>query len=206
MSAEILRTVNAYYSARVREHGPTPRGVDWNSAESQQLRFEQLLRVRSDDAPFSIVDYGCGYGALVDYLDAAGATFRYVGFDISQEMTGIACARYDGRADVRFTSAETDLAPADYCVASGIFNVRLDTPDQVWLGYILSTIERIDRLGRRGFALNALTSYSDAEKMRPDLYYADPLLLFDHCKRRYSRQVALLHDYPLYEFSLLVRK
>jgi hypothetical protein len=115
-------------------------------------------------------------------------------------MIGVASARYDGRADV------TDLAPADYCVASGIFNVRLDTPDQVWLEYILSTIERIDQLGRRGFALNALTSYSDAEKMRPDLYYADPLLLFDHCKRRYSRQVALLHDYPLYEFTLLVRK
>ena len=50
-----------------------------------------------------------------------------------------------------------------------------------------------------------LTSYSDPDRMRPDLYYGDPCRLFDHCKRRYSRHVALLHDYGLYEFTILVR-
>ncbi|REM56201.1 class I SAM-dependent methyltransferase, partial [Mycobacterium tuberculosis] len=49
-------------------------------------------------------------------------------------------------------------------------------------------------------------SYSDASKMRDDLYYADPCALFDLCKRRYSKSVALLHDYGLYEFTILVRK
>jgi hypothetical protein len=42
--------------------------------------------------------------------------------------------------------------------------------------------------------------------MRPDLYYADPRAIFDHCKRTFSRWVALLHDYGLYEFTILVRK
>jgi hypothetical protein len=41
--------------------------------------------------------------------------------------------------------------------------------------------------------------------MRDDLFYADPLALFEHCRTRFSRRVALLHDYPLYEFTLLVR-
>ena len=41
--------------------------------------------------------------------------------------------------------------------------------------------------------------------MRPDLFYADPCWLFDQCKRRHSRDVALLHDYGLYEFTILVR-
>ena len=26
------------------------------------------------------------------------------------------------------------------------------------------------------------------------------------CQRRYSRHVALLHDYPLYEFTIIVRR
>ena len=60
-------------------------------------------------------------------------------------------------------------------------------------------------LGTKGFAFNMLTSYSDADKMRDDLYYGDPCELFDHCKRSYSRNVALLHDYGLYEFTMLVR-
>jgi hypothetical protein len=31
-------------------------------------------------------------------------------------------------------------------------------------------------------------------------------MFFDHCKRNFSRQVALLHDYGLWEFTILVRK
>ena len=42
--------------------------------------------------------------------------------------------------------------------------------------------------------------------MRPDLYYADPGLFFDDCKRRFSRNVAILHDYDLYDFTVIVRK
>ena len=42
--------------------------------------------------------------------------------------------------------------------------------------------------------------------MRPELYYADPLAVFDWCKRHLSRFVALHHDYPLYDFTILIRK
>ena len=98
------------------------------------------------------------------------------------------------------------MTAADVCVASGIFNVKMDRAVGEWEAYLLETIARLDRLGRRGFAFNLLTRYSDAEKMRPDLYYGDPCFLFDHCKRRYGRNVALLHDYGLYEFTIAVRK
>ena len=51
-----------------------------------------------------------------------------------------------------------------------------------------------------------LSTYSDVERRRADLYYADPHMVFDYCKRTFSPAVALLHDYPLYEFTILVRK
>ena len=38
-----------------------------------------------------------------------------------------------------------------------------------------------------------------------DLYYADPRAFFDRCKRTSRGDVALLHDYGLYEFTILVR-
>jgi len=59
-------------------------------------------------------------------------------------------------------------------------------------------------MSRAGFAFNCVSHYVDYRV--PTLYYADPLRFFDHCKRRYSRFVSLLHDYPLYEFTILVRK
>ena len=45
---------------------------------------------------------------------------------------------------------------------------------------------------------------SDPDRMRDDLYYADPCFFFDHCMRRFSRRVALLHDYELFDFTMLV--
>ena len=44
-SSDIEARVGAYYAGRLAEHGATARGVDWNGESSQQLRFEQLMRV-----------------------------------------------------------------------------------------------------------------------------------------------------------------
>jgi hypothetical protein len=40
----ILRQVGDYYSQKVETHGASAKGVDWNSKESQFLRFAQLLK------------------------------------------------------------------------------------------------------------------------------------------------------------------
>jgi SAM-dependent methyltransferase len=193
-----------YYEGKLREHGATPAGVDWNSLESQTLRFKELLKVCDQTGPFSINDYGCGYGALVDYMIREGFTFSYSGFDLSKRMISVASELHE-LAFCRFVSDEHELAPADYTVASGIFNVKQQVGDRDWGRYVMETIASIGRLSEKGFAFNALTKYSDTDHMRPDLYYADPLSLFDFCKKNFSKFVALHHDYPLYEFTILVR-
>lgn len=203
---EIIQKVSRYYSDKLRAHGPNPRGVDWNSAESQSLRFEQLLKVVGTDQAFSLLDFGCGYGALLDYLRASSWQVQYLGFDIAAPMVEEALRLHEAIDSCDFTNDWTALHPSDYAVASGIFNVKQDLPEPVWEAYVLSTLDRLHELSHLGFAFNVLTSYCDRKRMRPDLYYADPCHLFDYCKRRYARSVALLHDYELYEFTLVVRK
>lgn len=205
MNERVLREVADYYRGTLRRYGATSRGVDWNSEASQQLRFEQLLRVIRDDCPFSINDYGCGYGALAERLLAAAARFSYCGFDVAEEMVAAARERLGGYDNCHFVSDAADMPVADYTVASGIFNVRLSTPDDEWLAYLQNVLDDLARLSRRAFSFNALTSYNDPERRRDTLFYADPRVLFDHCVSRFSRRVALLHDYPLYEFTIVVR-
>ena len=105
-----------------------------------------------------------------------------------------------------FTADSASLLPADYVLASGIFNVKLDIETGVWRDHVLETLETLDALGRSGFAFNMLSTSSDPKRQRGDLFYAEPLFFFDHCTRRFSPRVALLHDYPFYEFTLVVRK
>ncbi len=203
---EILTAIAAYYSARVNEHGESARGADWATEASQRLRFEKLLEFRPPERISEVLDYGCGYGALLDYLDPEGSGLRYTGFDVSAEMVQRACRRYQGRDRVAFTQEASSLVPHDFVVASGIFNVKLGCQDAEWQRYVAATLDRLNALSLRGFSFNALSTYSDAEKRRPDLFYADPRDWFDRCKSCYSPRVALLHDYRLWEFTILVRK
>jgi SAM-dependent methyltransferase len=202
----ILSEVATYYSEKLAEHGETPKGVDWNGEVSQTLRFEQLCKIVSTTNQFSINDLGCGYGALYDFLGDEFENFSYSGVDVSDSMIYAAQQRYKDKNQARFVASSEPDQVADYGVASGIFNVRLDRTDEEWRLYLEATLDVLDRTSSRGFAFNCLTSYSDADKMRDYLYYADPCVLFDLCKRKYSRNVALLHDYGLYEFTILVRK
>jgi hypothetical protein len=97
------------------------------------------------------------------------------------------------------------LRPADYTVASGVFSLKLDAGFDDWTAYVFETLHKLRALSTRAFAFNSLTKYSDLERMRPELYYADPGVMFDYCKRNLSRDVALLHDYGAYEFTMIVR-
>jgi hypothetical protein len=106
----------------------------------------------------------------------------------------------------RFHSDSSALEATDFAVASGTFNVKLGNSRAEWQAYVLGALDQLNALGRRGFAFNLLTCYADPERMRDHLFYADPCFFFDHCKVNYSRQVALLHDYGFYEFTILVRK
>ncbi len=121
-------------------------------------------------------------------------------------MVQAAQSRLGHHPQARFTSDRSSLQPADYALASGPFNVKLGTPEADWKSYVHNCLDELNALGRLGFAFNLLTAYSDLDRQRPDLYYADPCEYFQLCKTRYSRNVALLHDYNLHEWTILVRK
>jgi SAM-dependent methyltransferase len=201
-----LADIRRYYTDTLGAHGASPQGVDWNGAESQRCRFEQLARLCEGERSFSANDIGCGYGAFFDHLAALGKQCDYLGVDIAPAMVAKAEALHRGLAGCRFAVGARAGRVADYAFASGIFNVKLSAEHAAWRAHVLETLAQMDADSRRGFAFNCLTKYSDAKLMREDLFYADPCELFDYCKTRFARNVALLHDYGLYEFTILVRK
>lgn len=206
---EILRNVNSYYTEKVLKHGPSPHGADWRNEESQLARFVQLLKlVKNTATDFSINDLGCGYGKLYEFLNENYDSFSYTGYDLSEEMISNALRLYgnSGSHDFRAIGDLDELTPADFTVTSGIFNVMMGHSADEWQDYFLTVLRQMDRVSKSGFAFNCLTIYSDKEYMKDNLYYADPCFYFDYCKKHFSRNVALLHDYDLYEFTILVTK
>ena len=203
---KIHKNINNYYTDKIKNHGATPKGVDWNGEDSQLLRFEQLSKIINEDN-FSLADVGCGYGKYCDYLKSNFKNYNYKGYDLSKEMIKNAQELYNDKA-VEFVHIDelNSIPNADYSIASGIFSVKMQYNETQWLSYILSTLEVVNHKSKNGFAFNMLTKYSDKEHMKDNLYYADPLFFFDYCKRNFSKNISLNHDYGLYEFTILVRK
>ena len=195
-----------HYGPLLAEHGAGPLGVGWNSQRAQEARFEQLARVLDGaPTPFTVIDYGCGTGDLLAWIRGRRIACSYTGFDLSESMVREARAAYGSVERARFTVTEEDLTAADFVLASGVFNLRFDTTDEEWHDYIVRTVDQLRALSLRGFAFNLLSSHSQTDKKRPELHYADPAWWLDHCLGRFSSRVAVLHDYDLWDFAVVVR-
>ena len=196
----------AYYSRNLTEHGDSAKGVGWKDTESQETRFAQLEKVIYSQGPI-LNDLGCGTGDLFPYLKSRLDKFTYRGYDIMQEMVNRAVSRHiDQGATFFLIGKSSEMKEADYTLASGIFNLKFGESEKNWKDYIVETLHVMDIKSTKGFAFNALTSYSDPEYMKPELFYSDPLWLFHYCKQNFAKNVALLHDYSMYDFTILVKK
>jgi SAM-dependent methyltransferase len=200
----IQAAVAGYYSRALAEHGPTHRGVDWSSRASQELRFATLLDgVDWSGAP-SLLDVGCGCGALAVYLDRLGVSCDYTGYDIAPQMVRTARRVVGERPGRRFTSEVATLEPADLVVASGIFNVRLDVPADDWQRYVEETIADLGALSRRRLAFNLLPPASSPQLARADLHYAEPDAVVASCAATLAADdVVVREGYGLWEFTVV---
>lgn len=205
---ETQKKLNQYFTEKLETYGPTAKGVDYNGPEAQALRFEVLARIIDPSSPFTVIDYGCGYGALFDFLKSKNWQFEYYGVDLIEKMVLAARETHSDDPNAHFTTDESELPVADYLIAASVFNIKMDCSYDEWQKMVMETLPRMNALCSKGFSFDMLTRYSDPDRMaaRPDLFYADPLFFFDFCKRNFSRNVALLHDYGLYDFTILVRK
>ena len=202
---ELQARVREYYSGTLQRHGTTPLGVDWPNVVSQYLRFVQLLKLCRFGPPLSLNDFGCGYGALLEFLAMrhADAAVTYRGIDISPDMVGAARARWAGKTRAVFAEGSQCGALADYSVASGTLNVRLGHPVAEWEAYLEAILTDLDASSRIGFAVNFMLPHDEAPT-EAGLYRAAPERWTPFCER--FGRVELITGYGLREFTLLVRK
>ena len=188
-------------------YGPTPRGVDWNCAATQDLRFLQLLKICNVRRPFSLNDIGCGYGGLLGYILKCRPHVRldYLGIDLSERMIGHAKRLWSNRPDVHFVQAGRSSRIADYSIASGIFNVRLGHPRRVWERLVADTLIAMRATSTLGFAVNFMAPLPSAGIGERNLYRTDPERWIDFCERKLGCSVEIKNGYGLREFTLLAR-
>ena len=197
MSAPPRQAAADLYNSRYEEYGRDLRTVGWGRREDQVLRFEVLLR-GLDPRGKTILDVGCGLADLVPFLqERTGGDFRYVGIDVAQRLVEDA-RRVHGGPERSFLVGDVfaaDVPRADLVVLSGALSLRSEGIED----YARATLQRMFELCDEAACLNFLSKYADWEAERNQHYQPEQVFAW---ARAAARRVNLLHDYPLYEFTV----
>jgi trans-aconitate methyltransferase len=128
MASDASRVNQAYY-----EHVPPGRRDFWRKMAACRHRVETLIAELARDRPSSIIDLGCGDGALLDEVTAALPSATLAGIDLSVAQITL---NRRARPDIEWHACDLDcefavpdqLPPAQALIASEVIE-HLDHPD-----------------------------------------------------------------------------
>ncbi len=113
-----------FYENAIKRFGCTARGLNWNSKQSQHLRFEIIHELLAHHLPSSkIIDAGCGFGDLYLFFQQKGSLPRkYIGYDMLDEAIFVAHKRTK-QPIMKCDILNDELEMADFYIASGSMNI-----------------------------------------------------------------------------------
>lgn len=198
-----LHRIASFYNEKCKELGDDIGSVGWKDKKSQFLRFEMLFRELSVKGK-RILDLGCGFGDLVEYLDKkADGSFSYIGVDISKAHLEIARQKHT-RNNVEFREGDIfglsfEESEIDIVVESGMLNYKHSNN----MEYTEKVLRESYRIAREAVSFNFLTDRVDYQ-LEKNFHYSPEKLL--ESALGHTPYVCLYNDYPLYEFTLILKK
>ncbi len=189
------------YESRLREFGYSPESLGWGTHGRQPVRFGVLAESELRRPQSSVLDVGCGFADLYDFLGEHGWHGQYIGLDIVPGLLEEARKRHP-HLDLREAdiTADTAALPAcDFVIASGVFNATLATGNNET--HIQTSLRSMFGLAQVAVAVDFMSSYVDFKK--PGSWHTDPGHALTWAKN-ISRRVALRNDYMPYEFALFI--
>ena len=191
------------YNERLDKFGYAPESLGWGGGKARQyLRFKTLLEIgiKNED---SILDVGCGFADMFEFLNTTGWNGQYTGIDINSTLLEVA-KNVHQQVDVRTINIlNTDLdLKYDWVVSSGIFNAKLSFEDN--LVYTRKMLRKMYDICNQGVAVDFMSTYVDYQ--HPDAYHMSPIDLIDFAKNELKTKLILRMDYLPYEYCIYLKK
>ncbi len=205
MESTNLTSIIRYFDEKASMYGDTPEGSDWNSVISQDLRITRLLSGFQTQNLGDIADVGAGFGRARELLGKQNYSFEYSGYEISQ-IPLLTAQKLFPQTSFKLIQSFGDVGLHDRIILSGVFNLKLDSPQDIWENYVFEALQNLFLKANCGIAVNFLSTYSDIEMRKDHLFYADPLKIFNYAKTNISSYVKLDHAYGLWDFAIHIGK
>lgn len=194
---------NKFHDKAFSEHKYDVKSLGWGSKYSQEIRFE-IIKQMGIEAGDSVLDVGCGFGDLYQYLVNCNLHVDYTGIDINPSF--IRKASQDNHIDVsackflvgNLSVVKNDLF--DWVVASGIFSFEC----KEWEVDVKNTIVQMFSVCKKGISFNILSSHS--KKKKDGFRYMHPHDFLREYIYDISDKYVVRHDYKNNDFTVWVYK
>jgi SAM-dependent methyltransferase len=214
----ITQLLKDYHHKVFLSHGPTAKGVDWGDENEVLLRCDKMLKVVDMDfyvgpARPTILDVGCGWGAMAKRARDRSLDVSIVGVDVVEEMIVHARTEFPEHSfNVADVFVMPDAETYDFVVCSGILTQKHDFSIPEMEQYARRLIHKMFSLCRHGIAFNMMSTRVNF--MVSNLYYQNPVELLGWLLTEISPRVVLDHGYSslsssngkYYDFTAYVYK
>jgi SAM-dependent methyltransferase len=193
------REVLDCFGRHLRRHGDAPQTVRWTE-KGQRARYEAFLALCGELAGRTLLDFGCGKGDFLGFLQERGATCAYTGVDIHPDLVALARGKHP---EAEFLARDIEEEPLgrtfDVVIACGVFNLRV--------GGIQETIEAVLPLlfasAREALHVNFLTARAPHKDV--ELHFVDPAWLLTFAREELSPGAQVREDLHPDDVFLTVR-
>jgi trans-aconitate methyltransferase len=152
LSKNAKELINSHYDKLLVSYGQDDtRAVHWENELNQKLRWKVLCEI-SHLSNSSVLDFGCGYGDLSEFLKEEFEGFSYTGIDINPQSISIAKLRYPTLAFSDSQIQNTRFS-ADWILASGAFGYAIPNYKEEYS----QMIENLFWRATKGLSINLLT-------------------------------------------------
>jgi trans-aconitate methyltransferase len=197
----IERSVNA--------RGVTPEAV-WLDREGALdkgvRRCEAIFRMIDSDGEFTLLDVGCGPGLGLGFLEERYGQLagRYCGVDVSDALLSEARKLWPRH---QFLNRDIIADPLpqlayDFTAINGVLTCKYTLSHEAMESFAMALLEMAWKSTRVAMSFNVMSPHVDW--MRDDLFHwpLDRAMAF--CVSKMSRNVNIIADYGLYEYTLQV--
>ena len=192
-----------YFLSLFEKYGVDEKSLGW-SKHKQKFRFRQVCSYV--DNGNSVLDIGCGFADLYDYLASHYRNIEYYGVDIMSEYIDVALSKYN-EENVHLCCATIDNLPwkrkYDWVIECGLFGLRQFDDDKMY-EYIDETLRKALDLSEIGVSYNFMSDKVDYMTSDTDFHVSPEKIL--SIAYKYSRRIVLDNSILPFEYSITVWK
>lgn len=198
------------YGTRFKEMQHSIRTLGWGSKEQQEFRFAEVIS-RLDCTGKSILDIGCGFGDLYNFMKSNDYPFEnYIGWDITPEFINNPLIKDQNvKLEVKNIAEEKPKkAIADVGIMLGLLNWNWKDSEKNY-EYSMKVIQNAFEAVKDVLVVDFLSTNHDPDYPVEDIvFYHDPMIMLEKALKL-TPNVELIHSYPAIpqkEFLLYLHK